>query len=51
MASAIPVGGRAIGEIIRRSVSLERLRRAVGVSPVLDLFFHHFAHRCLRREN
>ena len=33
MASAIPVGGRAIGEIIRRSVSLERLRRAVGVIP------------------
>ncbi|HEL4110069.1 TPA: hypothetical protein UM343_000151 [Stenotrophomonas maltophilia] len=34
MASAIPIGGRAIGEVIRRSASLERLRRAIGVIPM-----------------
>lgn len=33
MASALPIGGRAIGEVIRRSASLERLRRAIGVIP------------------
>ncbi|MBA0431068.1 MULTISPECIES: Tox-REase-5 domain-containing protein [Stenotrophomonas] len=34
MASALPIGGRAIGEVIRRSASLERLRRAIGVIPI-----------------
>ncbi len=34
MASAIPVGGRAIGEVLRRSASLERLRRAIGIIPM-----------------
>ena len=34
MSSAIPIGGRAIVEIIRRSAALKRVRRAIGVIPL-----------------
>lgn len=34
MVSAIPIGGRVLGEVIKRSASLKRLRRAIGVIPM-----------------
>lgn len=34
MASAIPIGARAIGEVIRRSATLKRVQRAIGVIPI-----------------